>query len=165
MTKRCRPEDPLDISDKRFRVIQAVVPVTLYDELLFLNNKRLKSHHVKRASIVIRCEAGEKDGLFNTLFADPMMVNKQNKMAFACSDGTPTLASEMKAVLQHRPVCTAFLMGICPQMGRNESWWIDVDADTRKRVRTPPESYVYRAFVQHELAEKQCMRIVFSFLF
>lgn len=167
MTKRRRPEDPMDLPNcKSFRAITALVPVEVYHDIAFLNGRSVDGRHIKRATIIIRYDANEtNETICSKLVAEPAIISTNNNILVASNDEFPSLKTSIPRLLTFQPVCVAFLMGIAPKMGRNESSWVDVDEDTRKRVRSPPESSVHRAFVKHELAERQCIRMIFSFLF
>lgn len=165
MTKRCRPEDPIDCTN--FKCLRAV-PVKMYNELAFLSNKSLAGNRIKQAVIIVRtnCLDGidREASIFQESVTEPLIIQENKRFRVASEDENPDLLANIKRVISMQPVCMTFLMGLAPKMGRNESWWVEVDEDTRKRVRSPPESSVHRAFAKHELAEKQCIRLIFAFL-
>ena len=55
-----------------------------------------------------------------------------------------------------------FLKGLLQNMGRNEYYWIDVDVDTKKRIRSDPKSSLERALSLSPLFEKKVLNIVFE---
>lgn len=170
MKRRYRFADPLNLDPsfaKRFRVVQALVPVKLAQQLEFLVNKPLRNgidcdNRVQVATLVVR-PTENKDSVFDTLNARVMIQTECDSLGLI-GDFHNFEQTCIRNMLTAQSLCVTFLMGIRPKMGRDDSWWVDVDEDTRKRVRSPPESSVHRAFVKHELAEKQCIQLIFAFL-
>jgi hypothetical protein len=55
-----------------------------------------------------------------------------------------------------------FLIGLLPESGRNEDYWIQVDADTKKRVKSDAKSSVERCLANSPIFERQVLNVVFE---
>lgn len=168
--RRRRPEDHDELEEwaqagiyPAFCVMPVLVPRRMRDEVNFMVGKRVCGEPVTRAVVAItsmeltrawtsaqlraEVELHTATGWYTDLHAE----------AHDCRE-------DLLRILECIPLCRAFLMGMLPNMGRNEHKWIEVDEDTRKRVRSPPDSSVHRAFVKHTLSERRLVREIFSFL-
>lgn len=56
------------------------------------------------------------------------------------------------------------LLALRKNAGRNETEWIQVDEDTRKKRCSGSQSIPYRFFCQHPLGEKQLLCVIVSYL-
>lgn len=149
----------------RFTPVTVLMSNKLYDTLHFMRNKCIEGSRVRAVVPCIRAvKLGQRgpSHLKHSVFDFDLHLENDTMV----KDVVDTWVEDdpLSLIIDHLPLCIAFLLGMLPKMGRNESTWVEVDEDTRKRVRSPPDSHVHRAFVQHTLGERQLVREIFSFL-
>ena len=162
--KRYRGEDHVT----GYRVVPTLVDESLYQRMLFMENKRcIDKHHevqVKKACLVIKNKRRLQEYSITGHYEAEVLFTTAN---VACPTVSILLPQE-----EHRGIeridavytnMLVFMRGMLPNMGRREHWWVDVDAYTKKRVDAPKQSPVYTAF-SGPLGERNVLRIVLKFL-
>jgi len=66
------------------------------------------------------------------------------------------------SLLEHYEQKLNFLIGLLPETGRNEEYWLQVDQDTMKRVKPDSQSSLEKSLDDSPLFERRVLNIVFE---
>lgn len=102
----------------------------------------------------------------DTVFRMPMAyetslcVGVANHQTFEVQNFHASLRQDLHDVVLAHYKWRWFVIGLLPNMGRRDIHWKQVDEDTRKRVFTPHDTAMRRAFVHHPLSERHLLFVI-----